>query len=71
MNVNDQAVVTELQKYTEEGQNNLRPVHDSVKYINNTSYSSSINVNLSATSLTDMNVNGQVTVAEPHDYTKE
>ena len=49
----------------------MRRVNDSVQHINTTSYSSSIKESSLAVALIDINVNGQVTVTEPHEYNEE
>ena len=69
--VNDQVAVTDPHDYTEEGQHNLRLVHDRVQHINTTFHSSSIKASSLAIPLADANVNGQVTVTDLHDYTEE
>ena len=71
VNINFQVTLTEPHDYTEEGHNNLRRVNDSVQHINTTSYSSSIKESSLAVALIDINVNGQVTVTEPHEYNEE
>ena len=43
MNINEQVTVTELQKYTEEGPNQMIGVADSVQHFDATSLYSSIN----------------------------
>ena len=70
-NISGQVTVTDPHDYTEDGQHNLRRVHDSVQHINTTYHSSYIKVSSLDISLTDTNVNGQVTVTDPHDYTEE
>ena len=42
-----------------------------MQHIDTISYSTSSGASLSAISLTDININDQVTVTEPHDYTEE
>ena len=70
VNVNVQVTITEPRDYTEERQNNLRRIHDSAQHINTTYHSSTIKASLLAISLTETNVNGQVPMTEPHDYTE-
>ena len=71
INVNDQVIVTELQDYTEERQTDFERVSHSMQHIDTNSYSTFSGVSLSVISLTYINVNSNVTVTEPQEYTEE
>ena len=71
MNLNTQGTVIEAQEYTKEEHTDFEHVSHSMQPIGTTLYSTSSGSSLSDISLIDMNDNGQVTVTEPQEYTKE
>ena len=70
INLNGQVTVTEPQDYTEEGKPNFECVYHSIGYIYTTSRSTSSGACLLDIALIDMNVNSEITVSEPQEYTK-
>ena len=59
------------QNFTEDRPNHSKRISDSVLHIDTVSHSASSGARVSTIALTDVDINGQVTLIEPHNYTEE